>query len=449
MAGPLGRNLGALTATAILLFALGVAISGGLGTLASIRGSFQEQTRIADGQLALERMLTMQLDEENYLRGYVITRDPAYLTSFRATSAQFEKMEAHLRQILAMERSPEAAGMLLDYDNAHHDWHELAANPILHSHGSNARTLDKRGRFLIDQERQEASAIEQRLAMRNAQVLQTTQEQINRTLSIRLVWLVVFGLLAILFNVYRSRLNRHLEFERLTTHTLQQAFTSVAVPLPNCDVGSGYRSADSRLAVGGDVFDIYRLSDRLAMLLIADVSGKGVDAAVLTAFIKFTIRGIAIRRRDPAFILSDFNTTFRRTVEDPYIFVTMFVGLLDTVDMVLDYASGGHDSAFVRRAHSVEQLAVTGPIVGVMEEPFETRKIALSPADTLVLATDGLTEARDARGSFLNAEGAMELIGRGPADPQALCDALIADVRKRQGNRMRDDLAVLAVRVKP
>lgn len=449
LAGPLGRNLGALTATAILLFALFVAISGGLGTLASIRSSFQEQTRIADGQLALERMLTMQLDEENYLRGYVITRDPAYLASYRTTGAQFEKIEAHLRRILAMERSPEVAGMLLDYDNAHRDWHELAASPILRSRGSNARELDKRGRFLIDQERQEATAIERRLALRNAEVLKTTQDRINRTLSIRLSWLAVFGLLAILFNVYRSRLNRELEAERLTTQTLQQAFTSVAVPLPHCNVGSAYRSADSRLAVGGDVFDVYRLSDRLAMLVIADVSGKGVDAAVLTAFIKFTIRGIAIRRRDPGFVLADFNTTFRRTVEDPYIFVTMFVGLLDTTDLILSYASGGHDSAFVRRGKSVEQLAVTGPIVGVMEEPFETRSIALAPGDTLVLATDGLTEARDARGAFLNADGAMELIGRAPSDPQMLCDALIAGVRKIQGNRMRDDLAVLAVRITP
>lgn len=390
----------------------------------------------------------MQLDEENYLRGYVITRDPAYLDSYRATIVKFDKTETHLRSILAMERSPETASMLLDYDNARRDWHELAANPILKSPGTNVRGLDERGKFLIDQERQEATAIERRLAIRNAQVRQTTQDRINQTLSVRLSWLVIFGFLAILFNVYRSRLNRELEAERLTTQTLQRAFTSVAVPLPNCEVGSAYRSADSRLAVGGDVFDVYRLSDRLAMLLIADVSGKGVDAAVLTAFIKFTIRGIALRRRDPGFILADFNTTFRRTVADPYLFVSMFVGLLDTEDSRLEYASGGHDSAFLRRGSKVEQLPVTGPIVGVMEEPFKTRSIALAPGDTLVLATDGLTEARDARGTFLEAGGAMDVIARAPKHPQALCDDLIARVRKVQGNRMRDDLAVLAVRIK-
>ena len=87
------------------------------------------------------------------------------------------------------------------------------------------------------------------------------------------------------------------------------------------------------MAVGGDVFDVYRLSDTLALVLIADVSGKGVDAAVLTAFIKFTIRGIALRRRDPGAILAEFNTAFAQTVENPYLFVSMFVGVLDTRDV--------------------------------------------------------------------------------------------------------------------
>ena len=70
---------------------------------------------------------------------------------------------------------------------------------------------------------------------------------------------------------------------------------------------------------------MYRLSDTLALVFIADVSGKGVDAAVLTAFIKFTIRGIALRRRDPGAMLGEFNTAFSQTVENPYLFVSMFV----------------------------------------------------------------------------------------------------------------------------
>jgi sigma-B regulation protein RsbU (phosphoserine phosphatase) len=238
-----------------------------------------------------------------------------------------------------------------------------------------------------------------------------------------------------------------LEEERTTTETLQRAFRSEHVPLPNCEVGSAYLSASSHLAVGGDVFDVYRLSDTLAMAFIADVSGKGVDAAVLTAFIKFTIRGIALRRRDPGAMLAEFNTAFAQTVENPYLFVSMWIGVLDTQQLQLRYASAGHDSAFIRRGSEVQQLAVTGPVLGVMEEPFETKTIFLEDGTTLVLATDGLTEAHTRTGERLQERGAMDLIAACNPQPQLLADQIVAQVKALAGNQTRDDLAVLAIRV--
>jgi sigma-B regulation protein RsbU (phosphoserine phosphatase) len=260
---------------------------------------------------------------------------------------------------------------------------------------------------------------------------------------------LVFGLLAILFNGFRSRLYQELEEEKNTTEILQRAFRSESVPLPNCRIGSAYLSAGSHLAVGGDVFDVYRLSNSLALLLIADVSGKGVDAAVLTAFIKFTIRGIALRRRDPGAILGEFNTAFAQTVENPYLFVSMFVGVLDTDSLLLTYASAGHDSAFMRRSSGVQQLAVTGPVLGVMEEPFGTKSVIMEDGDILVLATDGLTEARKRTGEQLRETGAIDLIAAASDDPQSLADELVAQVRALGGNHPRDDLAILAIRADP
>ena len=81
-------------------------------------------------------------------------------------------------------------------------------------------------------------------------------------------------------------------------------------------------------------------------MLIADVSGKGVDAAVLTAFIKFMIRAIALRHSEPAAILAEFNGAFSKAVGNPYLFVSMFVGVLDTATFRLEYASAGHDTAY-------------------------------------------------------------------------------------------------------
>ncbi|MHB1550437.1 MAG: PP2C family protein-serine/threonine phosphatase [Vulcanimicrobiaceae bacterium] len=442
------RGRGTLTATAILFFALAIAVTGALATRQQIKDSFQRETQIQQGQLTLEETLKLQLDEENYIAKFVITHDPAYLDAYQASKLEFESKVRLLQSELDREHLQEAQGALADYELAHRDWHQEVAQPLLRHPELHPREIDKRGKILLDEETKDALAIEALLDRRSRAVGRQTQEQINQSLYVRLFWLVAFGLLAILFNVYRSRLNRELDEERMTTQTLQRAFRSEHVPLPRCKVGSAYGAASSHLAVGGDVFDVYQLSDRTALLLIADVSGKGVDAAVLTAFIKFTIRGIALRRSDPGFILQEFNTAFPRTVNDPYMFVSMFVGMLDTQTLRLEYASAGHDVAYVRRAQDgVRQLAVTGPVLGVMEEKFETKTLNLGDGDMIVLATDGLTEARDARGALLEADGAMRLIERGSWDPQLLADGLVAQVRVRSGDALRDDLAVLVIRV--
>jgi serine phosphatase RsbU (regulator of sigma subunit) len=441
------RGAGTLTATAILGFALVIAVTGALTTRRAINSTFAEQTQIQRAQVMLQRMLKIQLDEENYLRAYVITRDPSDIESYRITGAQFDRERDALAAILQQERLADALGALDDYDTAHRDWHAEVADRMLSHPGTAVRELEKRGKTLIDSQSDAARFIETRLDSKNQQVLNSTQAQIDNTLYQRMIWLVLFGLIAILLNGWRSRLTSALEDERLTTQTLQRAFRSESVPLPNCRIGTAYGAASSHLAVGGDVFDVHQLSDRLGLIVIADVSGKGVDAAVLTAFIKFTIRGIALRRRDPGFILQEFNRAFPRTVGNPYLFVSMFVGILDTWTLRLDYASAGHDVAFVRRGTAVEQLAVTGPVLGVMEEPFDVKTLYLEDGDTIVLSTDGLTEARDSEGNLLDASGAMKWIAEEDADPVKLAPRLIERARARSNNTMRDDVAVLAIKI--
>lgn len=441
------RSAGTLTAAAILLFALGVAVVGGLDTRKAVNSSFSEQMRIEQGQLALEHMLRTQLDEQNYIRAYVITHDPSYIESYHATAANFYVIRSELSVILQQEHLEDALAALYDYDAAHRDWNNQVATPLLERRGASARDLEKLGKSLDDLQSQAARFIEARMEEKNRQVLAATQDRINGSVFVGTSALVIFGLLAILFYGWRDRVTAALETERVTTQTLQRAFRSEHVPLPNCSIGSAYGAASSHLAVGGDVFDVHRLSDRLGLVLIADVSGKGVDAAVLTAFIKFTIRGIALRRRDPGFILQEFNRAFPSTVENPNLFVSMFVGIIDTWSLRLDYASAGHDVAFVRRLHSVEQLAVTGPVLGVMEAPFDVRTAYLEHGDTIVLSTDGLTESRDADGNFLEPAGAMQWIAEAPEDPSELAHSLIERARRRSGKKMRDDLAVLAIRI--
>ena len=147
-------------------------------------------------------------------------------------------------------------------------------------------------------------------------------------------------------------------------------------------IGAAARTARSgapisrRRATGGRRRRLRRLSPlriTARWCLIADISGKGVDAAVLTAFIKFMIRAIALRQSDPAAILAEFNVAFSRAVGNPYLFVSMFVGVLDTEHVSVGVRQrGARLRLSCAGATACAQLAMTGPVLGVMEEPFST-----------------------------------------------------------------------------
>ena len=426
---------------------MAIAVQGAFQTRTGTVATFARLSTIQQAQVSLEELSRLQIDEESSVRGYSLTRDPFYKDQYRNEVVRFDEKERSLEGTLRRENLTAAADSLADYAALQSNWRRKIAEPLLAHPGKDVAQIDKENKLFSDYEDRTTQSIRAALAQTSEGLSRYTQEQVDRSLVGRVFWLLVFGLLAILFNAFRSRADRELAEERTITETLQRAFRSEHVPLPNAEVGSAYLSASSHVAVGGDVFDVYRLSDTLALILIADVSGKGVDAAVLTAFIKFTIRGIGLRRRDPGAMLAEFNTAFAQTVENPYLFVSMFVGVLDTETLQLRYASAGHDSAFLRRSSGVSQLAVTGPVLGVMEEPFETKTVYLEEGDTLVLATDGLTEARNRAGEQLHESGAMQLIEASSHPPQLLADELVAQVRALGGNRTRDDLAVLAIRV--
>jgi sigma-B regulation protein RsbU (phosphoserine phosphatase) len=447
LSAPLARITGTLLLTAFLLVALAVAVQGAFATRASLADTFSRQSAIQRAQTTLEELLRLQIAEESLLRGYSLTRDSFYVDQYQQAVSDFDARFASIHETLASQNIKPVQRMLDEYASLQMQWRAAIAAPILRHPDRQLLEMDKRNKLLSDYETKIVEQIRAALADTNAELAKTTQTELDRSSYARAFWLLVFGLLAILFNGFRSRLYQELEEEKNTTEILQRAFRSESVPLPHCEVGSAYLSASSHLAVGGDVFDVYRLSHSLALVLIADVSGKGVDAAVLTAFIKFTIRGIALRRRDPGAILAEFNTAFSQTVENPYLFVSMFVAVLDTDTFQLRYASAGHDSAFMRRATGVQQLSVTGPVLGVMEEPFGTKAVVMENGDTLVLATDGLTEARKRTGEQLRETGAMDLIEHASVEPQLLADELVAQVRALGGNRLRDDLAILAIRV--
>ncbi len=440
------RAAGTVIFTVFLLFVLWIAVEGAFQTRANIADTFSREAEMQRAQIDLQEMLRLQINEENSLRGFVLTRDPFYVQQYALASAQWAAKETAVHNALVDEHLGPALQMLDEYDTVQTRWRTEIALPLLSRPRSGIVALDKQNKAFIDYQAQTADGVRAALVVTSAALVRSTQDQINRSSYVRAFWLLIFGLLAILFNAYGSRLTRELQEERMVSDVLQQAFRSAHVPVPNCEIGARYLSASNRLRVGGDVYDVFRLSEKRALLLIADVSGKGVDAAVLTAFVRFTVRSMALRHVDPGNILTEFNETFARTIDNPSLFITMLVGVLDCSGGSFSYASAGHDSAYVRRSTSVEALQVTGPLVGVIEATYGTKSVQLAVGDSLVLATDGLTEARARSGELLGERAAMDLIAAAPPEAQALADYLAAQVRKRSGNRPTDDLALLVVR---
>ena len=215
---------------------------------------------------------------------------------------------------------------------------------------------------------------------------------------------------------------------------------------PYLDVGTAYVSAARHLAIGGDLFDIHSIDDHRALLVVADVSGKGLDAAVDTAFVKYSLRSLVSEYDDPEVILKKFNMAFIRSVRDDASFVSLFAGVLDSAGRTLRYSSAGHSPVYLRRGDEVHQLPVTGPLVGLrLEDEFPSTTETLQLDDILVLSTDGFTEARDTAGVMIDDAGAMRIIREAPKRPQRMADFIVSAVTRSSGGRIADDLALLVV----
>jgi serine phosphatase RsbU (regulator of sigma subunit) len=126
----------------------------------------------------------------------------------------------------------------------------------------------------------------------------------------------------------------------------------------------------------------------------------------------------------------------------------LFLGRYDSTTRSLRYVGAGHSAAFLRRGPAVELLPPTGPIAGLdLDTVYTVGSLELPVGATVVLATDGLTEARDASGTFLGDDGVAKLLAEAPLDPQGICDLLVAEAERRYNGQIADDMAILAMTV--
>jgi PAS domain S-box-containing protein len=232
--------------------------------------------------------------------------------------------------------------------------------------------------------------------------------------------------------------------------TLQASLLPPSLPeLPGADLAAVYRPAGRGLEVGGDFYDVFSVTEDQWYLVVGDVCGKGAEAAAVTALARYTIRAAAVRRRAPSAILRWLSDAMLQQSDAPQRFCTIVCAQLDLAQPTprVTLACGGHPLPLVVRADgTTEEVGAPGTLLGLVPEPeLEDRSFELGRGDTLLLYTDGLTEA-GAPGQVWSPEdlaAAAREAARGSvaATVDALVDAAIGSLPA-----VRDDVAVLALR---
>jgi serine phosphatase RsbU (regulator of sigma subunit) len=196
------------------------------------------------------------------------------------------------------------------------------------------------------------------------------------------------------------------------------------------------------VGVGGDLYDVSLAADGMVRLLVADVSGHGVFAALLAAFFKMGYQVYSDRETGPAAVLSAVHRELCRSLDSGH-FVTALVAWLDPVTGRLRYSSGGHAPALLRHTATgrIERLLPTGPIIGIMEESrFGEADTLLAPGDGLLLLTDGIIEASSVAGEPYGLKRVETVVRRNPpGQPGEMLQNLRIDLENHQETMLLDD----------
>jgi len=249
--------------------------------------------------------------------------------------------------------------------------------------------------------------------------------------------------------VTRARL-AGLEQELEIARELQQSF--LPHPLPPHEAFAIDGLMETAKEVGGDFYDYFLIDDRHLGIAVADVSGKGVPAALFMAITRTLVKATALFTSSPAASVTQVNQ-FMAADNDQMMFVTLFYGILDCETGVFTYTNCGHNPPYVihRKRGGLTPLARTGdPALAVVEDHvYRDASITLEPGDTVFMFTDGVTEAFDIDGEAYGEDRLEKLLeAQASATPvDGLGRAVLASLRDfERGADQADDITCLTLR---
>jgi adenylate cyclase len=208
--------------------------------------------------------------------------------------------------------------------------------------------------------------------------------------------------------------------------------------------------------VGGDLYDALMLDAHRFFFLIGDVSGKGVPASLFMALSKTLCKSAALREHMPMHELMSLVNEELSRENAVDLFVAAVVGIIDISTGVMELCNAGHEAPILLRPGKAPDVLETagGPPLCVLEDfPYTSEPIQLQAGDTLVMVTDGVTEARDPNQNFYGLERTLaylttvQMHPNGPHSVAAICQGLYGDVKLfANGAAPTDDITIVSIR---
>jgi serine phosphatase RsbU (regulator of sigma subunit)/anti-sigma regulatory factor (Ser/Thr protein kinase) len=246
-----------------------------------------------------------------------------------------------------------------------------------------------------------------------------------------------------------SRIDKELEFAR---QIQMSSLPSVFPPYPERKDFDVYANMDTAKEVGGDFYDFYMTDKNHLAFMIADVSGKGIPAALFMMKAKTLIKNLAESGKNVADVFTLANASLSEN-NDAEMFVTAWMGILDLSNGTLQYVNAGHTPPLLARGSGRFEYLNSNPnfiLAGMDDTVYQMQEIVLSPTDRIFLYTDGITEATNREGNLYGEERLLRIISQSSqvSTPKEICELVKKDVDSFvNGFDQSDDITMLAMRL--
>ena len=229
--------------------------------------------------------------------------------------------------------------------------------------------------------------------------------------------------------------------------TLQETLIPPVTPqIPGLQVAAAYRPAGNGDEVGGDFYDVFQIAEDDWVVVLGDVCGKGVEAAVVTSLVRHTVRALAVSDRSSSGVLRQLNASLLSSATDRFCTLVILRARRTEGGWTVTSSSGGHPLPLhLTTGGAPAKVGEPGMIVGAFEHAhFSETEMLLSPGESLFLYTDGVIEASRA-GEFFGEQGLIDALVSSAATAD-LVQRVLDRVLEFQEQVPRDDIALLAIR---